>query len=1293
MLYNKKLRYRLIPIIGILILSLFASGAMAAGMEETGHMSNGPSFDLVEHNGYLYTGEGSEIRVYDVSTPDKVAQLNWVSGVPHSSIGQLDTKYFVNDLSSVDHYLYITTEGRFIIADISTPATPVILSSIENTFDTFRYPMYATEIRGNYAYLSLQGKGIMVIDITNRASPTVIRTVTLAGNNVPKRLTSSGQYLYVGLDGDKRMDILDLASPSNPVIVGSYAPTIDLTTSTFSGVAVKDNVAYIAEYHWGVRAVDVSNPRNPVEIGLLRGVQEGDINANDIKILGNYAYVSTRYQGVMIVDISNPRSLKTAGIGNDERTSGYTEGIYVNPKYTFLAVSTFGIGIYDTSDVTKPRFVANIPVNSGVDSVKAKDNYVYLGAHNLGVWIMDVTDPAHPNQVGFANTKGRILGIDAQGNYVYTAGAWMGLTVIDVSQPANPKIVVQNYGSSISQVLVDGNYAYTSVGIVDISNPLKPAYVANPANFDDSSDFARLGSNYLIVVNDIAKKGLFIYDITNKANPVLVTSYGTGVAYTRVAVDGNIATVLSGNDVITLDVTDPRNPVELGKISYAGSWSGRGITLDKDNPHMVYAFGGINDDIRTFDISDPRNIRFIESINLPGTQECIDYNKGFIYTGGLYSGAYVLSTSILPKINHPPVISGISNKTIVAGKLLEFTVVAQDPDGDPLSYSAQNLPANAAFNTVTHVFSWIPGTTQIGNVYVPVFMVSDSKLTATKTIYITVTSNHPPTIALITPVTVTEGSTVNFTVTATDPDGDLLNYSAQNLPSGATFSPSSQVFSWTPGVGQAGSYSTKFTVSDGLLINSTNASITVTAANRTNHPPVITEIGNKTIVAGKLLKFTVVAQDPDGDPLSYSARNLPANATFDNLTHIFSWIPGTNQNGFVYAPVFTVTDSKLSVNKTVYITVTSNHPPTIAPITPVTVTEGSTVNFTVTATDQDGDLLNYAAENLPSGATFSTSSQVFSWTPRAGQAGSYSTRFTVSDGLLTNSTNASIKVTAAANPVNHPPVIADIAPVTVTANTPVRFTVTASDPDSDPLTYEMTMTPPGAVFNPSSRVFTWTPQQTGNFAAQFVVSDGKTQVAKSTYITVIAANPTNHPPVITDIPPVTVVAGTPVRFTVTASDANGDLLTYTMTMAPPGAAFNPTSRVFTWTPQQAGSFTVQFLVSDGKTQVAKSTYITVTPANPTNHPPVIADIAPVTVTANTPVRFTVAASDTDGDPLTYEMTMTPPGAVFNPSSRVFTWTPQQTGSFAAQFVVSDGKTQVAKSTYIIIKPAYYIQLS
>ena len=73
---------------------------------------------------------------------------------------------------------------------------------------------------------------------------------------------------------------------------------------------------------------------------------------------------------------------------------------------------------------------------------------------------------------------------------------------------------------------------------------------------------------------------------------------------------------------------------------------------------------------------------------------------------------------------------------------------------------------------------------------------------------------------------VNEGELLEFTISATDPDGDSLTYSASNLPSGASFDPSTQTFSWTPA--QAGTYAgIHFEVSDGELTDSEDMTITV----------------------------------------------------------------------------------------------------------------------------------------------------------------------------------------------------------------------------------------------------------------------------------------------------------------------------------------------------------------------------------------------------------------------------------------------------------------------------------
>jgi hypothetical protein len=74
---------------------------------------------------------------------------------------------------------------------------------------------------------------------------------------------------------------------------------------------------------------------------------------------------------------------------------------------------------------------------------------------------------------------------------------------------------------------------------------------------------------------------------------------------------------------------------------------------------------------------------------------------------------------------------------------------------------------------------------------------------------------------------VVEGQTLEFTVTATDPDGDLLTFSVYGLPDGASFDAVTGVFSWTPRYDQAGVYVVRFEVSDGELSDFEDVTITV----------------------------------------------------------------------------------------------------------------------------------------------------------------------------------------------------------------------------------------------------------------------------------------------------------------------------------------------------------------------------------------------------------------------------------------------------------------------------------
>jgi PKD repeat protein len=98
-----------------------------------------------------------------------------------------------------------------------------------------------------------------------------------------------------------------------------------------------------------------------------------------------------------------------------------------------------------------------------------------------------------------------------------------------------------------------------------------------------------------------------------------------------------------------------------------------------------------------------------------------------------------------------------------------------------------------------------------------------------ETNYIQVTSpvNQPPILSSITDKTTEEGKLLTFTVTATDPESNLLTYSASGLPANAVFDASTQTFIWTPADNQSGIYTVTFRVSDGALSDMKNVIITV----------------------------------------------------------------------------------------------------------------------------------------------------------------------------------------------------------------------------------------------------------------------------------------------------------------------------------------------------------------------------------------------------------------------------------------------------------------------------------
>ncbi|RJQ19045.1 hypothetical protein C4580_05705 [Candidatus Woesearchaeota archaeon] len=146
--------------------------------------------------------------------------------------------------------------------------------------------------------------------------------------------------------------------------------------------------------------------------------------------------------------------------------------------------------------------------------------------------------------------------------------------------------------------------------------------------------------------------------------------------------------------------------------------------------------------------------------------------------------------------------------------------------------------------------------------------------------------NQAPALAAIGNKIVVEGSQLLFTVSATDPEGQTLAFTASNLPSGALFS--GQTFSWTPDFNQAGTYTVTFTVTDPQGASDFET-ITIQVLDfvpptPVNNPPVILSTPDTDAFVGEDYQSLVIAFDPDGNALSFSV-NGPLGMTISSAQH------------------------------------------------------------------------------------------------------------------------------------------------------------------------------------------------------------------------------------------------------------------------------------------------------------------------------------------------------------------------------------------------------------------------
>jgi Bacterial Ig domain len=339
------------------------------------------------------------------------------------------------------------------------------------------------------------------------------------------------------------------------------------------------------------------------------------------------------------------------------------------------------------------------------------------------------------------------------------------------------------------------------------------------------------------------------------------------------------------------------------------------------------------------------------------------------------------------------------------------------------------------------------------------------------------------------------------------------------------------------------------------------------------------------------------------------------------------------------------------------------------------------VNVLANDSDPNGDTLTVTtpAPAAAHGTVACAATGLCTYTPGAGYVGADSFDYAISDGHGGTDT-ATVHVTVSA--VNHAPAASDLS-VATDQDTAAGVTLAATDADGDALTYAVAAGPTHGTLTGSGASRTYTPAAGFSGTDSFTYTAGDGKAASNTATVSITVRHVNHAPT-ASAGTVTTDQDTAATMALAASDPDGDVLTYTIVSGPDHGTLSGSGVSRTYTPATgySGADSFTFKASDG---AVDSNIATVTIAvRHVNRAPT-ASAGSITTDENTAAAVSLAATDPDGDALTYTIVGSPAHGTLGGtgSSRTYTPAAGYSGPDSFTFKVSDGTRDSAPATVSI----------
>jgi VCBS repeat-containing protein len=981
---------------------------------------------------------------------------------------------------------------------------------------------------------------------------------------------------------------------------------------------------------------------------------------------------------ITVTAVNDAPVAQTQSVSTTEDTAKAITLVATDVETNSLTYSVVSGPSYGTLGPVSSNSVTYTPATNyfGSDSFtfKANDGALDSVAVTVSITVTAVNDaPVAQNQsISTAEDTAKsitLVATDAESNTLTYAvvsgpihGTLSGSTPNVTYTPATNYYGSDSFTFSTFDGIVTGNTATVSITVTAVND----APVAQAQSVSTTEDTAKA---ITLAATDVETNALTYTVVTSSAHGSLSgtapnltytpsTNYYGSDSFTFKANDGTADSAATTVSITVTAVNDA--PVAQAQSLFVAEDTPKAITLlatDVETNALTYTV-----------VSNPTNGV------LSGTAPNLIYTPSPTYNGpdsftfkandgALDSAVVTVSLSVI--INNAPVANSQS-VTNAEDTSVAITLTATDVESNALTYAIGTGPSHGTLSGSAPNVTYMPATNYFGSDSFTFKANDGTKDSAPATVSITVTAVNDVPSAQAQSVTTAEDTAKAITLAATDPESDPLTYAIVTDPLHGALTGTAPNVTYMPATNYFGSDSFTFRASDASVTSSpVTVSITVTAVN--DAPVAQSQSVSTTEDTAK--SITLIATDADGNTLTYVVINAPTNGTLSGSAPNVTYTPATNFYGSD-SFTFSAFDGTVTGNiATVSIEVTSVNDAPVAQSQSVSTAEDTSKAITLVATDAETNALSYSVMTGPTHGSLSGTAPNVTYTPATNYYGSDSFTFSAFDGTVTgNIATVSITVTA----VNDAPV-AQAQGVYTSEDIAKAITLTATDVETNTLTYMVVSNPTNGVLSGAAPNLTYTPASayTGPDSFTFKANDGSLDSAVVTVsITVLV----NAAPV-ANSQSITNAEDTPIVITLVATDTETNTLTYAIVSGPTNGTLSGIAPNVTYTPATnyfgADSFT--FKANDGAKDSSPATVlITVTAVNDVP----VAQSQNVSTMEDVATNIVLVATDVETGSLIYTVVAGPAHGILSGTAPNLTYTPSANyyGSDSFTFKANDGTT-------------------